>query len=70
MSEKPPRLWDRIKGWLRFWLASAAIRYCGPELIYWIDSERWEEYMADDMGVVSEYDYAPGHVHDIGDMLP
>ena len=69
MSEEGPGLWDRIKNRLRFWLANLAMRYCGPELIYWIDSERWEEYLAGDMGFVDEYDYAPEHVHDIGDML-
>ncbi len=81
MSEKPPKLWDRIKATLRFWLASAAMRYCGPELIYWIDPEAWEKQVACETCAarrryeaesdMSEHAHdMPEHVHDIGDLLP
>lgn len=46
MAEESPKLWPRIKGAFRFWLASLAMRYCGPELIYWIEPGVWDDYMA------------------------
>lgn len=48
MTQERPSLLSRIKTMLRYWLASAAMRYCGPELIYWIDPNRWEEFMDTD----------------------
>lgn len=45
MSQEQPTLRSRLINWLRFHLATTAMRYCGPELLYWLDRERWEEFL-------------------------
>lgn len=32
--------------WLRFWVAGLAMRFCGPEHLYWTAADEWEEYMS------------------------
>lgn len=32
--------------WLRFQVAAFAMRFCGPEVLYWTAPTVWEEYMS------------------------
>jgi hypothetical protein len=46
VSDKPMTLWERFDNWWRWTLAELAMRHCGPAMLFWVDVERWEDYIA------------------------
>ena len=46
MDEPLDTLFEKIMFRLRFRIARLAIRFCRFELLYWADSDGWEEYLS------------------------